>query len=469
MQVNFAIDGSGASQRSVLTVMQGNFSADGSGNTIFSGGIRGTYDLAEQTITGRYGVSVSTEPAAGSGSSFFGGLAADGAPNYFVLGQNGTDASNNRVIEDGNRIVVGAASNSGTTGNQWFRSQTVASYAGQISTSAPSATFMNGYAAGLQDYSSGGFAMVQSGGYSADPTKFVVRFQPGSNSVTSTMQIERADGTNESFKIVSGARPSSVASNASAITNTDIANIQNSGYTTFDQGSNRSALIDATTWNARDMTESTGAGNMLAGLGTTANATDSAVQTRTYILPSTALPSGVLSTAFPSVTFNNFEKMQWGFWGGQVTVNATLTGASSRNDRYNLATWVGGSIPSVASMPATGTATYNGHAIGTVFNNGDRYIAAGSYQQTWNFASGTGSVTISNFDGSTYTSNLISGADATQFKTNTSTSLTNGSGRTGMLIGSFFSGNTDAAKNVGGNFALSGTNYRAAGIVAGQR
>jgi len=192
--------------------------------------------------------------------------------------------------------------------------------------------------------------------------------------------------------------------------------------------------------------------------------TNQELQARLAMVPSTAIDAGSLSAAFPGVNFRTFESMQWGFWTGQVVFPDPLV-TGGRTDRYALATWIAGALPAIGDIPASGTATYSGHAIGTVFDNGARYQAAGSYTQSWNFGSDSGNATISNFDGRGTISGSLTSSNRREF----TGSLSNGAGVSGNLAGSFFRGTSDAVKNVGGNFNLSGTNYQAAGIVAGQR
>ena len=96
--------------------------------------------------------------------------------------------------------------------------------------------------------------------------------------------------------------------------------------------------------------------------------------------------------------------------------NATLT-ASTRDDRASINTWIAGQ-PTV-TMPTSGIGNFNGAAVGTVFNNGATYLAAGSFNNTYNFGSTpdgfdqrfrslnfTGTVSGS---GSTYTGSLAGG------------------------------------------------------------
>src|SRR5258708_4809479 len=81
---------------------------------------------------------------------------------------------------------------------------------------------------------------------------------------------------------------------------------------------------------------------------------------------------------------------------------------ASRRDRFNLATWVAGPLPDPATIPQVGTATYSGHAIGSVFNNGAQYVAIGGFQNSYNFATKTGTVSLTSFDNANYQATVSS-------------------------------------------------------------
>jgi trimeric autotransporter adhesin len=468
LQVNFALDGSGSSQRSVFSVMTANVFNDSNGNLTISGAGRAFFDYSGNQRPGRGSFAATTETD-GSGNSFFGSLGADGAPSNFVFGQNSTNNSNQRVTDGG---YLNLALN-GTQTEQYYRSSTVATYSQTVGSSpAPTTSFFNGYAAGLTERN-GGTNVVRQ--ISNDPTQTVIRLNAANNSATALLAIERV-GAAESFQLGFGARPDSFTGAATSLaSSTTLADIRNSSYTTFANDGARSSLVDAKTWVAREMINpgagfaSDGSPNSFSALvtsnltNTPASVTDQTLSARQVLVPSTTIASNVLSAAFPNSSIGNFESMQWGFWASQVQFPDPLV-TGGRTDRYQLATWIAGVLPALGDIPTTGTATYNGHVIGTVNNNGARYTTGGSYSQTWNFASDSGTATISNFDGLGNITATLSSANKREF-----TGSLAGTGITGNLAGSFFRGSTDPVKNVGGNFNISGTNYQAGGIVAGQR
>ena len=116
-----------------------------------------------------------------------------------------------------------------------------------------------------------------------------------------------------------------------------------------------------------------------------------------------------------------------------------------------------GGVPTV-TMPTAGTGSYSGTAIGSVFNNGTRYTASGNFNETFNFASRTGTLNISSFDGADYTGGITGSGPS--FTGNLAGPL----GRRGLVDGSFFG---PLAADVGGRFSVqsgSGPTYLASGI-----
>ena len=69
-----------------------------------------------------------------------------------------------------------------------------------------------------------------------------------------------------------------------------------------------------------------------------------------------------------------------------------------------MANYVAGEIAGFAAINALqGTATYTGHAIGTVFNGSQVYQAIGGLAATVNFDNpGSSAFNITNFDGANY-------------------------------------------------------------------
>lgn len=161
--------------------------------------------------------------------------------------------------------------------------------------------------------------------------------------------------------------------------------------------------------------------------------------------PTSILPSGV--------QYCECRYVKWGFFSANGNNNFVL----------DLGTWVAGELPSLVSIPASGMATYTGHAIGSVSSSNQRYVAVGSFNQSWDFATRTGNATIGSFDGRTISGSVSSG-NGREFSGTIA-----GGGVSGNLAGSFFQGGGDPVAELGGQFAVSGPSYNAVGTVAGRR
>ena len=97
----------------------------------------------------------------------------------------------------------------------------------------------------------------------------------------------------------------------------------------------------------------------------------------------------------------------------------------------HLGTWIAGKIPTGDSLGLRGTASYTGHSIGNVFNNGSLYTAVGSFKNHWNFDKRTGTVQM-NFDKTNYTGTTAIKGSSFNFDGNLTAP-----GRQGGLQGSF--------------------------------
>ncbi|MBV9519232.1 MAG: FecR domain-containing protein [Hyphomicrobiales bacterium] len=177
-----------------------------------------------------------------------------------------------------------------------------------------------------------------------------------------------------------------------------------------------------------------------------------------------------ISTA-PSVTPCQCEFTQWGFWSASATRTDRVNNVSFL-DTGNLMLWVAGIPAKATDIPTTGAATYTGHAIANISNNGAQYIAAGTFTNQVNFAQRTGLVQIAGLDTSSYggvvnlaqgSPNLFSGV------------LNTGpSNRFLTLSGQFFQGGptntTPLFGEMGGNFSITGpNNYLGSGIFAARK
>jgi hypothetical protein len=183
---------------------------------------------------------------------------------------------------------------------------------------------------------------------------------------------------------------------------------------------------------------------------------------RLALVTSATVPSTSLLPA--AVSYCACEYLQWGYWTGRVeTPNSAMT-AATRNDFAAIDTWVAGQ-PTV-NMPTVGVGSYNGAAVGTVYNGGATYLAVGGFNQTYNFGSRTGTVNITNFDGASYAA-AVSGSGSA-FAGALKGSFGN---RNGAVAGSFYG---PGAVEAGGSFNIyngqpaANAKYLASGIFAGR-
>jgi hypothetical protein len=172
------------------------------------------------------------------------------------------------------------------------------------------------------------------------------------------------------------------------------------------------------------------------------------------------------ASLLPGVTVCNCAYSQWGFWS-TATQRPGVAVNTTDEDRIHLAPWVAGRIVSPAEIPATGSATYAGHAIGSFRAGTNEYVAAGNFSSNVNFGTRTGSFSISNLDGRSYAGSVAVPA-STAFITGTGSTISGPTATIG-LQGAFF-GNPNgtvtagAPPEMGGNISIQGTNYIGAGI-----
>jgi hypothetical protein len=160
----------------------------------------------------------------------------------------------------------------------------------------------------------------------------------------------------------------------------------------------------------------------------------------------------------------SYQYLQWGFLLGDTAGKAGVD-----LEHLHMGTWIAGRPADPLQLPATGSATYSGHAIGNVANGGALYTAVGSYENNWDFAKRAGTANM-NFDSAQYsgTTQLIGGTAVFQ-----GTMTAAGAPRLGSQIGSFVQAPGDQAAAMAGRFVIwenPGTPiYRASGTFGAQR
>jgi hypothetical protein len=179
--------------------------------------------------------------------------------------------------------------------------------------------------------------------------------------------------------------------------------------------------------------------------------------------PTSLLPAGA--------SYCQCQYLQWGYWGGDITSANTSGGTTPRIDRGNINFWAAGPITPLAdinllaSQGATGT--YNGHVIGSVFTNGNQYVAAGGLKATYNFATQFGTFNVINYDNGRF--NFTASGTPVASGANYRFGITNVPGLAGSINGSFYG---PMAAETGGNFnfrTTAGPTYLTSGIFAAKR
>ncbi len=191
--------------------------------------------------------------------------------------------------------------------------------------------------------------------------------------------------------------------------------------------------------------------------------------------------TGFVQTLAPGTTMCVCEYTRWGAWSAD---NYRLNGDSSEErDRMHIAMWVAGRLSDPAQIPTIGTATYNGHLVGSIKNStaGTEYLTAAGFQYQANFGNpGVSTMSVTNLDGANFGGTVGFNRPLNQIQG--SMTQTGGPPLVGAQMdvkGAFFRGATDPVKDVAGNWTLkanpvstpAGLNHNlvGAGIFAGSR
>jgi hypothetical protein len=404
MQASLAINGQGASQQSMISVTAGMFGSNGQ----FNGQMVGS---SMQSANGRpTALNANVSSAVdGNGNSLYGG---NNSLSGFVLNQ--TPAATQTPLG-------GSPTQYGFT-EPALPIQTPTGVGASRTTQALSGSF-------------GGLMFT-----TAQPTPYIVT---GGTLISTDAQNNRVQAT------LNGNALPTQSAGVSAMTMQYGSLSGAAGSQAFVDNNNYSALQSAV--NPQQIT---------------INGTTSQPSAQTYFVSSGAAgaPTSILP---PGVSYCQCQYLQWGYWGGALTTPATGAGPT-RVDAGNINTWVAGvqtpisDINSLISQSAS--ASYAGHSIGSVFNNGASYVAAGGFNANYNFGTQTGTFAINNFDGHSFSASgrvPLVGANYS-FGVNQN-------GMQGAVNGAFYG---PMAANTGGNFAVQSTvgpAYMASGIYAGAK
>jgi hypothetical protein len=424
LQASLAINGQGANQQSAIAVAAGTFAAQQSNNQpIFAGQVRGSSLLTASGKPVRVGGNLSST-VDGAGNSIYGSNGIAG----FVL-----DQSQSTETAPGSGIVTTTAATaselplSGATTAYGFAQpvlpQTVPAGVGTSRTTQA----LSGNFGGLI------YTTAQTNPYAVS----------GGTAIFTDAATNRISAT------LNGAADPTAAAGTSALV---------MQYGALSGAAGGQAFIDNSTFAA---TESPTTAQSITINGTTSQPTG-----QLYLASTGA--AGTATSILPSgVSYCQCQFLQWGYWGGDLST-PSATGGTPRIDRGHINTWVAGVATPVGDLNTLAaqaiTNTYTGHAIGSVFNAGSSYVAAGGFQGTYNFATQNGTFAINNFDGKSFSASgkaPLTGATYTFGLTQ--------AGVSGLVNGTFYGAN---AAETGGSFSLKttvGPTYLASGIFAGKK
>jgi hypothetical protein len=173
-----------------------------------------------------------------------------------------------------------------------------------------------------------------------------------------------------------------------------------------------------------------------------------------YMVSSAVVPAKIFNNSTSSTICNACEFMTWGWWGRNVYGEVNYT--------VHLGNWIIGKQPENSALPTSGTATYNGNAVGTVLNNGAQYIATGTMTSTMDFGARSGTVSVSNYDSKSFSAGVNFGSGAATFSGNVTSGVASGS-----VTGAFAANGTDPVKGIMGNFTVTDGSWESTGIFAG--
>ena len=436
LQMSIAIDGEGVTQRSVVSVIVGDIPDNPGGNTGFlRGRMRGTSRLAGTQKLNLFEGGVASADDA-FGNDIFGATSPD-----FILAEAALVDNTDNVI---NRGIL-REDPAGTDTKFFPNNLLVRTAPGDIGGKRTTIS-MAGFAAGFSEE----FVGTKTPNNICDGSHICLfKSSSGSSSGSVSLTTDATKNLANTTVVVDFPQLGAVADTALAFG--DVAG--------FVDG--RSAFIDDRLI-AMVETKNTAAFQICGG------AVASPV---TYLMTANFVPDSTLLPA--GLSFCKCAFLRWGFFGGDLDNGGSFS-------QIHLASFVVGKIPSAASvLGATGSASYSGHAIGTVALGNPSaavYQSTGAFDMAFNFDTNNGTAKISQWDpahfggaGATFTFGVGHVPGAESFFNGAATTAP--AGFTGSVDGAFYSNPTDIVAGVGGQFSLnnSPTNYRAVGIFAAQK
>jgi hypothetical protein len=421
LHADFGLEGTGSGQQSTISVTLGkvDYKITPCIGCEFPQSVEAVVDgqtigSSHGTIAGVNGATVGfsspiRSTAAGGGNP---ALNREGYAGYFVL-----ENYDPTPQDPGEAPLMGGTEKplGGSGNDQTYAYLRLATATGSSQPTLRNESTLNGWMGGLAEFENGssiGLTQIDSGDI---PDNVTIQTSPANNTVKATFSLQGQ---------VAGQ------------------------FTTFNLGGlnvdGTSAFVDDNRFAARSSNNGSGVAMVSADLFRDANGN---------LPPSLNRPDG---TSIPQ-----YEHLKWGFFFGDTK---TTPGA---REHVNLGTWIAGKIPTGDSLGLRGAASYSGHSIGNVFNNGSLYTAVGSFNNQWDFDKRTGTVDM-NFDTTAY-----KGTTAIRGNTFNFDGTLSATGRTGQLQGSFVAPVNPMPAAVMGGFSIKetpgNTTYRAAGTFGAEQ
>ncbi|HYE00204.1 MAG TPA: FecR domain-containing protein, partial [Alphaproteobacteria bacterium] len=379
LQASFAVDGSGPGQRSVIVVATGSFDPAVNDTLLTNdvvGGFVSTFrdtNFSAPNPTARGGLL--------SGGGGNGGVETSSDPTGFPPDTIGLTADANDPARDG----------PGPGGTYGFAHQGTRVPNPPALGTPRTNRVLNGFAVGVSD-------VVARGGSPASPgTADIVGTGPmaGEFSLETDAASSRIGGQMTLFSL----GPAFGSPVPLGVTVLPFGH-----HGTPGTNEDRGTFIDDEVYAARESVDT--AGNRLATIGGSAADTS-----RYYVISAHAVPLALPGPAECSCDF-----VDWGWWGGQISQSSSFVPGSDESlDRVHLGTWVAGVLTDASDMPTSMTATYTGHAVGTVVTSaGARFVERGGFTAAYDFGSRVMTATLAGFAGGTYQGTFSNGGPTNQ-------------------------------------------------------
>jgi len=448
-QAGINITGTGAGQSSWMFVATGAFGSDGNGGLVSSGGFVATRRAAADLTPGRADGSLATlpntTPQAGVQFDPLTMLPTGGT----IDNSNYAFSLNSYVTPVQANYTTGANRTTLNTDTNYNLTQTFSAIAPPTGLGGirPAVT-LNGYVGGLMQSNTGGingpaeappFVVLNQ---SLLPSDVTIQLDPTTSRMQANINVARFTGTNANSFDFASYQFGSLASGTP----------YRSAYVDYDDFAAREA-VSTTSTSPTSITEtpisSVNGVPFTNQVGTFLNVSSAAAQ---------QIGAGIPSN---TVTFCQCDYTKWGFWSTDESYGGNI------GDVGHMMLWVAGQLAKPSDVPTTGIATYAGHAIANIANGTgnlpNQYIAAGNFTNTVNFGTQTGNVTVTSLDNTNYSGTVSLIPSSTSFA---GALVGNNGGRGMVLNGSFFRGTASPVGEMGGQIAITGTNYLGSGIFA---